>query len=73
MIGVATNLRHTLDDIILPLIDYQTANRAKAALAATDDYIDRFGYYPRAVEMIRVGARKPIGPYELGPIGQRLT
>ena len=69
IIGIVTNFRETLEKVIIPLLDGQTAARVNAALAATDDYIDRFGYYPRAVEMIRVGARNPTGPYEIGPIG----
>lgn len=73
VIGIATNLRDTLDKVIIPEIDEQTANRVRAALAATDDYLNRFGYYPRAVEMIRIGARDPHGPYELGPIGEILS
>ena len=73
VIGVVTNLRDTIDRIILPEIDAATSGRARAALTASDDYIDRYGYYPRAVEMIRVGARNPTGPYELGPIGEILV
>lgn len=72
IIGVATGLRDSLDKVILPSVDAQTAGRASTALASNDDYVSRFGYYPRAVEMIRVGARNPSGPYELGPIGEIL-
>ncbi len=70
LIGIITNFRETLDRTIIPEIDERTASLAKNALAANDDYIDRYSYYPRAAEMIRVSARKPTGPYELGPIGK---
>ncbi len=73
VIGVVTSLRDTIDRIILPEIDAATCRRAIAALAASDDYMGQYGYYPRAVEMIRLGARNPVGPYELGPIGEILA
>ena len=73
MIGIATGIRETLDRIIIPEIDADTARRVMAALEANDQYIQQYGYYPRAVEMIQVGARKPSGPYELGLIGEVLN
>lgn len=72
IIGIATNLRHTVEKIILPELDGDTATRVRAALIGDDDYIGQFGYFPRAVDMIRVGARNPTGPYEYGPIGEIL-
>jgi hypothetical protein len=66
IIGIVTNFRETLDKVIIPLVDAETAARVNAALAASDDYIDRFGYYPRAVEMIRVGQEIQLALMSLG-------
>lgn len=73
VIGVVTGMRETIEQLILPYVDEDMQERVRAALAGADDYIDRFGAFPRAVLMIRVGARKPCGPYEMGVIGQLLA
>ena len=73
IIGITTNMRDTIDRLILPYVEIDMAERVRTAMASGDEYVDRFGYYPRAVEMIRLGARKPVGPYELGPVGESLS
>ncbi|MGD0635162.1 MAG: hypothetical protein ABSA13_12940 [Beijerinckiaceae bacterium] len=73
VIGVVTGMRETIEKLVLPYVDADMQERVRAALKGTDDYIDRFGTFPRAVFMIQVGARKPCGPYEMGTIGQLLT
>jgi hypothetical protein len=72
VIGVVTGMRETIEQIILPYVDAAMQERVRAALDGTDDYVDRCGAYPQAVLMIRVGARKPCGPYEMSAIGQIL-
>lgn len=73
IIGITTNMRDTIDRLILPYVEQGMAGRVRAALASSDEYVNKFGYYPRAVEMIRLGARKPEGPYDLGTIGKTLS
>jgi hypothetical protein len=73
VIGVVTGLRDSIERLILPYVKNDMQERVRAALAGNDDYCDRFGSYPRAVSMIRVGARKPSGPYEIGVIGEILA
>jgi hypothetical protein len=72
VIAVVTGMRETIEQLILPNVDADVHERVRAALEGTDDYVDRCGVYPRAVLMIRVGARKPCGPYEMSAIGQIL-
>jgi len=73
VIAVVTGMRNDIERIILPLVSNELQDRMRAAFAGTDDYVARFGGYPQAVMMIRVGARKPSGPYELGVIGEILA
>jgi hypothetical protein len=73
VIGVVTGMRETIEQVILPYVDAGMQERVRAALEGTDDYVERCGAYPRAVLMIRVGARKPCGPYEMSALGQILA
>jgi hypothetical protein len=73
VIAVVTGMRNDIERIILPLVSNELQDRMRAAFAGTDDYVARFGSYPQAVMMIRVGARKPRGPFELGVIGEILA
>ena len=38
-----------------PVVAGDMQERGKVALAGSNDYVDRFGTYPRAALMIRVG------------------
>jgi hypothetical protein len=73
VIGVVTGMRDTIERLILPHVNADMQERVRAALVGTDEYVDDFGAYPRAALMIRGGARKPCGPYEMGAIGQILA
>jgi hypothetical protein len=73
VIGVVTGMRESIEKLILPYVNTDMQGRVRAALAGTDYYVDRFGAYPLAVLMIRVGARKLCGPYEMGVVGQILA
>jgi hypothetical protein len=73
VIGVVTNMRVTIEQVVLHLVNSVMQDSVRSALNETDDYIDRFSSYPQAALMIRVGARKASGPYELGPIGEILA
>ena len=73
IISVTINLRDTIDNIIIPLLEPATAKRWQTALAATDDYISRFAYFQTAAEAILSRMRDPPGPFELGVIGQILA
>lgn len=73
IISVAIDLRETIDGIIIPLLDPETAKRVHAALAGLDDYISRLAFYPTAAEAILSRTRNPPGPFVMGAIGQILV
>ncbi len=73
LLGIATGLHESIRSIFLPRVQTDHRERIEAALAGTMEVLDRFGHYPRAVEMIKVGARYSSGPYELGLAGQMLA
>lgn len=72
-IRIAGDIREILEKIIIPRLKPEIGENLRKAMTATDDYISRFGFYPRAVDMILTGARKPTGPYERGVIGEVLA
>ena len=44
IIGITTNMRDTIDRLILPFVEIDMADRVRTAMASSDDYVDRFGF-----------------------------
>lgn len=73
IISVSIGLRELIDNIIIPALDPETAERLQRALAATDDYIRRFAVIPTAAEAILSKTKNHPGPFKMGVVGELLA
>jgi hypothetical protein len=73
LITTTNIVREALEVAILPRLKPALLQTLLTTVVQTDYNLARFGFYPRAVDMLLTQARRPTGPYEPSLEGRTLA